>query len=409
MVSHCTVENLYSFFKYSPLLQYLEIEVIIGYPHTTIDDLQLHNVQLIHLTRLILHKFADRFDFLEVILKRTPNLKVLLISTGYRSDLVDTQRWEHLITTSLPLLKIFKFKFRMHGSNIVNKFKQFHTDFWFHQHHWYTEYILTGGKAFMYTVPYMSNRYEVTPNTRRYYNESINNRNTFANVTILQLSLDKKMNSSEYYFPNVKLLILNIVDVDEDDTYDSSKTKQMQCLKTMVNLCNLTHLEIRSSWQLKSLIQLLKEAPYLSSMKINKYMLIRMFENHELCEYFNRITKRLDITIPSPRAFLDSDEISKICEVFSNMGKFRCNIDQPDNLQMILNQLSKLTYMEVFSYKTPHYNAGNSWLQNHQSELDLYSFTIKCESKYFQHDDDDDDDEYYFSDDPFDSDSDSDW
>jgi hypothetical protein len=131
---------------------------------------------------------------------------------------------------------------------------------------------------------------------------------------------------------------------------------------------------------------------------------MQMFENLELCEYFNKMIKRLDVTAPNTRAFINSKQIFKICQVFSNIEKLRCNIDRPDNLQLILNQLSKLIHMKVFSYKTPHYNAGNFWLQDHQSELDLYSFTIKCESDYFQHDD-----EYYSSDDPFDNDIVSDW
>jgi len=380
-ISRCTVEDLYCFFKYLPSLKYLEIRDIIGYPHTTIDELRLHHEQLVNLTRLVIHRFTGRFDFLEGIFKRTPNLKVLVISTGSHSDLIDGPRWQYLITTSLPLLKVFKFKFsflfRIYDSNIVDKFEQFHTEFWFHQHHWYTEYILKRDRALIYTVPYISNGYEVTPDTRRYCNESSNNWHTFVKVTILQLNFDKTTISSQYYFPNVRLLRLNIVDIDEDDTYDSSKTKQIQCLKTMVNLCNLTHLEISSSWHLKSLIQLLKEAPYLSSLKINKYIIMQMFENLELCEYFNKMIKRLDVTAPNTRAFINSKQIFKICQVFSNIEKLRCNIDRPDNLQLILNQLSKLIHMKVFSYKTPHYNAGNFWLQDHQSELDLYSFTIK--------------------------------
>jgi hypothetical protein len=407
-ISRCTVEDLYCFFKYLPSLKYLEIQDIIGYPHTTIDDLRLHHEQLVHLTRLVIHRFTGRFDFLEGIFKRIPNLKVLIISTGSHSDLIDGRRWQYLITTSLPLLKVFKFKFsflfRIYDSNIVDKFEQFHTEFWFHQHHWYTEYILKRDRALIYTVPYISNGYEVTPDTRRYCNESSNNWHTFVKVTILQLNFDKTTISSQYYFPNVRLLRLNIGDIDKDDTYDSSKTKQIQCLKTMVNLCNLTHLEISSSWHLKPLIQLLKEAPYLSSLKINKYIIMQMFENLELCEYFNKMIKRLDVTAPNTRAFINSKQIFKICQVFSNIEKLRCNIDRPDNLQLILNQLSKLIHMKVFSYKTPHYNAGNFWLQDHQSELDLYSFTIKCESDYFQHDD-----EYYSSDDPFDNDIVSDW
>jgi hypothetical protein len=181
------------------------------------------------------------------------------------------------------------------------------------------------------------------------------------------------MVSSEYYFPNLESLILKIIDVD-----DSSKTKQMQCLKTMINLSNLTHLEIQSNWQLMPLIQLLNEAPYLSSIKVNKVFLIQMLNYQELCECFDKMIKKLD-TIDGSWSFFNFEEISKVCQVFSNLENFRCYITETDNLQMIVNQLSQLTYMKKFSFITLFYDIQKSWLNLNQFKTNSYAFTIKCD------------------------------
>jgi hypothetical protein len=164
----------------------------------------------------------------------------------------------------------------------------------------------------------------------------------------------------------------------------------------MVNLYNLVHLEIRSECRWKSpsvILQLLKEASHLSSLKVNKTTLFAMFKNLELCEYLTKMIKKLDISVfLFGCGYLDLNESTKMCQIFCNMEEFRCDIGSSDNLEMILNQLSKLTHMKIFSYKTSYGSAGNWWLQRHKFELDSYSFTIKCESE------DDDDDIYYHSD-----------
>ncbi len=73
-----------------------------------------------------------------MFVKRTPNLKSLTISfAGY--GMIDADKWEELIISSLPHLDIFKFKFscpyEKQEYNIINeKFKQFQTDFWQKQH-----------------------------------------------------------------------------------------------------------------------------------------------------------------------------------------------------------------------------------------------------------------------------------
>jgi hypothetical protein len=64
-----------------------------------------------YLKELIVMKFECEFDNLIQILKRTPNLKSLIISSDSDMNMVDAYQWEHLITSALPYLNIFKFHF----------------------------------------------------------------------------------------------------------------------------------------------------------------------------------------------------------------------------------------------------------------------------------------------------------
>jgi hypothetical protein len=398
-VSYCSVNQLCYFFKYLPGLQYLDIKYLRRPYDTVADEPQSPHNQAVHLKHLVINNLRVGFDALEILLQQTPNLKLLIVSANGYLDIVDACRWRKLINTSLPLLDVFKFKFSLDIEDedhvIVDKFQQFQTKFWYQQHHWYTEYILTKSRALIYTVPYILNEYEITSDTRRYFNKSFNNTITFAKVTDLTLNIGVMTNSDEYYFPNVKSLRLNNTRVDANLGYPFLKIKHIECLKTMVNLYNLVHLEIRSECRWKSpsvILQLLKEASHLSSLKVNKTTLFAMFKNLELCEYLTKMIKKLDISVfLFDYGYLDLNESTKMCQIFCNMEEFRCDIGSSDNLEMILNQLSKLTHMKVFSYKTSYGSAGNRWLQRHQSELDSYSFTIKCES-----DDDEFDDDYMY-------------
>jgi hypothetical protein len=131
---------------------------------------------------------------------------------------------------------------------------------------------------------------------------------------------------------------------------------------------------------------------------VHKDTLFPSFDNSELRRYLNKMIRKLDVTGDDDKSFLDSNEIRKLCQVFSNMEQFRCNVFQPDNLVLILHKLSNLLHMKVFSYKKPYRACAGDWLENYGLETDLYSFTIECEN-----DDDNefDDERYYCLDDSY--------
>jgi hypothetical protein len=55
--------------------------------------------------------FNEHFSELEMLMKQTPNLKCLMISSTVGIDIADARRWEDSITTALLLLTNFKFEF----------------------------------------------------------------------------------------------------------------------------------------------------------------------------------------------------------------------------------------------------------------------------------------------------------
>jgi hypothetical protein len=386
-VSSCSVEDLCVFFTYSPMLQYLRIEHTRRYSSLFANNQRSTDDHALHLKRLVINNFEGEFNSLETFLKRTPNLKSLMISSNGAKELVDACRWQHLITTALPLLNVFKFKFDIklenENNSIVDKFYQFQTDFWHQQHHWYTEYVLNKDEGHIYTVPYISNEYEITQYTKRHCNELSNNMKTFANVTDLTLSLDVINEVGEYYFSNVKSLRLANGDIFNDSF---EETKDIQYLKRIVNLCSITHLELSSEcrWNSPSvMLQLLKEALHLSSLKIDKKNLMKMFDNHELCNYLTKMIKKLDISTSGfNNDTIDYSETKKLCQIFSNLEEFQCDVGRSDNLEIILNELSKLLHITMFSYRTPYTESGYDWLEKHKSELDLYIFFVESECTF---------------------------
>lgn len=384
IISDCSMKELFYLFKYSPRLQYLTIDTINNhYSFSKINELRLIEGHAAHLKRLSINDFQIGFDSLEILVQRTPNLKFLMISANYHIEMIDACRWQRLIKTSLPRLDIFKFGFQVELENYANdisdRFQQFQTEFWHEQHHWYTEWALDKDRVFIYTTPCILDNCMVTSHTRRHWNASINNSMAFKNITDLRLFIEAIRDPFQYHFPNVKSLRLDNDYEYKIHDYPPLRNKHIHCLKSIVNIYNLTHLDILSKCRIESplvFLHLLEEAPHISSLKIGKSTLFSLFKNDELCKYFNNVITKLDIT--SSDNFLDSGEIVKICEIFTNMEQFRCCTRKADNLLLILNELLKLSHMKRFYYKTSDNGCGDQWLKNHASELDFCSFTIEC-------------------------------
>ncbi len=137
----------------------------------------------VYLNKLILENFPGTFDQFELLVKRTPNLKWLLISASKEVDMIDGDRWKQLIRSSLPHLTLFKFIFDylVHSQipDLRAKFQQFKTNFWQNKHHWFVEMILAGNLISIFTIPHFKNAFRLPLNGKGYQNSSISRTDTF--------------------------------------------------------------------------------------------------------------------------------------------------------------------------------------------------------------------------------------
>lgn len=143
--------DLYSFcclLDHAPMVKYLHIKRT-GYESNAVLRERSNGQCALHLKQLVFDDFSPAFEILEFYLSQTPNLKYLTISSMDNS-MSDADKWEQLITSSLPCLNTFKFIFSLSTVSVeydfIIKYERFQTDFWQKQHHWFTEYVISGTK-----------------------------------------------------------------------------------------------------------------------------------------------------------------------------------------------------------------------------------------------------------------------
>jgi hypothetical protein len=96
-------------------------------------------------------------------------------------------------------------------------------------------------------------------------------------------------------------------------------------------------------------LEFLKEAPQLSSITSYISQLSSFFDDDELCKYLNKMIKKLDFCKTWPCVFDNSDELTKFCQIFSNLEQLTCKINQLDELLYLLNHLTKLSFLKVYA------------------------------------------------------------
>jgi len=372
-ISGCSLDQLlYRLFRYVPLLKYLNIQNIYKTSHS-IENCNHHYA--IHLKQIIIGNFEYLFEEFEMFIKLTPNLKSLAISALDNICMIDAYQWEYLIKSSLSYLKIFQFTFGLYcrgkiRNDIVEKFKQFQNDFWCKQHQWFIEYVLDSNSAVIYTIPYMPNTYRLTLCS----NKLIDNFHKFDNVTDLILCYEAAREKCFSYFSNVTSLKLEttFIGSKQDDDH-ILRIKYIKSLKMIFNFYNLKHLDISSYFTIEtsSLLEIFKQTSQLSSIKMNPFILSTLFDDNELCNYLNKMIKKLNIYKFGQDSFNNLNEVEQFCKIFSNVEQLICNINQSNQLLILLNQLSKLSNITVFV--TPSNNSEQlvSWFKNEALKFNL--------------------------------------
>jgi hypothetical protein len=339
-----------------PMLEYLNIQNIPESYETTHSISHSNDYCAVHLRQLIIIRLAADVQELKLLLKQTPNVRSLTISASYHLDEFNPDDWKNLIQSTLPHLNTFNFKFNLEfpghiypneGSAIVEKFTRFQSDFWQEEHHCYTRYTLENGFATIYSTHYITKIYALQLNINRNYEEMTTNSTIFINTTDLTLPSDSINEKCHYYFSNVISLTTHNYDNFSDFDNGILKKEHIQSLKTIVNLSNLKHFYLALESHIVSseaLLEILKEAPQLSSLAIDPDQLISICDDDELCMYLNKMIKKLLIN-GGPSSILKN--VIKFCEIFSNLDYLQCKTDEQDNILYLINHLPKLSILDV--------------------------------------------------------------
>ncbi|UJR18858.1 hypothetical protein I4U23_021986 [Adineta vaga] len=338
-------------------LKYLKINRVV---HKTINETE-NNVKFLNSSSNTLITFhTNSFDndvsYLFMLLKGTPNLENLIISSNNNSSMINASEWKHFIISSLTHLKNFKFHFSIDtfSQNNINEqsLKEFQNDFWYNEHHWYTEYIISTCSTLLYTIPYSYVTFTILPNSHRYYNESINHQKTFDNVKYLRLEFQVLTNRVQYYFPNVDSLsiVTHASSLSGDIEMNYSHLKS---LKTIVNLSNIKCLIVNDDVRCEAkyaIKELFKSATQLTTLNTNLSNIISWFDDDELCKYLKKTIKKLDIGVD---LLQNSDDLERFCEIFSNLEQLECSSNELNTL-FLIEHLPNLIYMKIYphtSYK----------------------------------------------------------
>ncbi|CAF1452759.1 unnamed protein product, partial [Rotaria sordida] len=355
-IPKCYLDSLHKILKTVPMLKYLNCQNISECKKFWNHSIEFKDYQCVHLKQLVMIEFRCKFEDFQMLIKHTPNLKSLFISADYEREMINAYRWEKLIISSLSQLTSFQFKFkisyRKDDYNIFDKFKQFYTKFWQEEHHWLVEYILHDYSAVIYTIPYILNTYTLTIDSIRYSNKLVNQFNTFDNVTDLIIDdqvLTKKV-SHHFRFSKVVSLTLRSSTYMWNKNDNSILREYIESLRTIVNLSNIKHLDISNDHHMEMsfiLLEILKEASNLSSLKIAPHILKSLLDNNDLQKYLNKMIRKLNISGYSQYIFSNSNHIEQFCQIFSNIVELTWEDCDSNDLSYLKNRLLKLSMIKI--------------------------------------------------------------
>ena len=349
-VNFCMLNHCYQILRDIPFLQYLNISRGLQFDPMSSADINLLHGRVNHLKHLIMTDCIPDTDNLMNVIAHMINLRSLTVSVYENSDIINPSRWERLITSSLPHLSIFRFEFGTFDRNeIVREYEEFQSDFWIVKHQWYTECLLAEGtKSYIFTIPYLIDAQSMWLKYVRYSKTLFDDSKTFDNVTSLCLPGEELMKPNGFYFPNNRSLIIQSLPVIANR---NDEQRFIRSLKKTMNLSNLQHLEIPIYSETKRptiLLEILKEAPHLSSLNICNCTIDILKTNTEICRHTSKMIKKLQFCISShSHSCQNLHDVSSVHEVFPNIEEITCYVIKPDACLLLLNNLLKLSKLSI--------------------------------------------------------------
>ncbi|CAF1250917.1 unnamed protein product [Adineta ricciae] len=355
-LSNCSCFDLSHLLEYAPMLNYVNCHQLSFHSRWSYWFSNFNNHKAVYLKKMSLTGFFAPFEYIEILTKQTPNLTNLTISSIVNTDIVDADRWQSLITSSLPHLKVFKFSFEFlfydnDVSNIIDKYDHFQNDFWLKEHRWYTEYSYEEDRAKIYTVPLGAFPFILSTQltTGDYSNTLPKISNKFDNINILTIYHPDVPNKSKYYFPNVKELKLNFCDVEQNQNVPILTGSQyVQSLKSIVNLSHVTYLEVIHNPEIDIvylLTNIFQEARQLSRLCINSHHISVLLESSPLYKHLKTL-RRLWIA-SYPTCFTNVAVMKKFCRIFSGLEYLSCGVKETNHSLVLLRQLPSLSFLVI--------------------------------------------------------------
>jgi hypothetical protein len=385
----CYLSELLSIFNNTTMLKYLKINRLIDYDIRYDDNVNYKSkpreIYAVHLKQLSLGLNSATFERLAVVLQCFPNLEIFSIVAQQSYDITNGDRWQYLIESSLPLLRIFNFYFDCSNNEISMNFSTFQTDFW-HKHHWYTSYVIYNGFTSIYTIPYTYNYFKLTSTTKKYNNSLMNDLNEFDGVKNLTICTSALRDNSSWYFKNVQSLsLINTDNHNHENDEDELKQKHTEYLNKIVNLSNITELNITERCLISPeiLLEILRQMPNISSLKLKEQITSSFDDDYELYELLNRKIKILHFSSNLKYSYTDYNflkikDLDSFCKIFSNVEELHCYIDNVDDFLFILTKCSKLSVIHVNCVIEKVYR----WFENNALGLNVYiNYKSNCPMK----------------------------
>ncbi|CAF1478778.1 unnamed protein product [Adineta ricciae] len=372
IISYCSLKDLSRFFTHVPKLENLEVNVVFREDDDDEDDATIKpfviDGSVMHLKQIRINIFEGEFDELEALLNQSKNLQSLTISTIDNFEIIDADRWQQLITSSLPCLRRFNFRFLVTYTDDDNltvdgTFEQFQSDFWRHQHNWRIVCESYGNQASIYSMPYAFTRYTLQSTCRKAANR-------YGKVTDLTLYLEQVVNFDEHQFPNVQSIKFESLFDEHSDEY-LGKHVQYPTRTAHVDVSSLNEYKARNI-----LSRLATGTSQLVSIKIHRNLLAVLFANEELRELLKKIIRKLNIVGIHGTQLIKYHELKIICKMFTNIEEFTCDVLDTTSLFQILLALSTLSNMKLCCLTSFPSVRRSFWLKNYGRKLKKYPFTI---------------------------------
>ncbi|CAF3964394.1 unnamed protein product [Rotaria sordida] len=317
--------NFNALLSYIPKIRRLTFHYLDG-SHNK--QLELFSCYSKHLTYVSINMRDINFDKFELMIKNLfHQLQILHITTNYDRTYFDANRWEQIILSSMPDLRIFDFQYinfiennnnnQLIYNSIVN---QFCSSFWF-QRKWFFGYQFYMEEYQKYVIFYSINPYrrkqytlykQLTENFRsRHPTSHINS------VDHVNIQDEEAIMNCVNYFRNATKLTLS-------HNFAESRVWLRIILKRIIPLKQLTTLIIDcDTFSFDQLIKLLHFTPNIHTLTFNSQsitesnsMLIQQSETFRLVSNTNKIT---NVTIKEKYSFENIKLFVALCPQMQNL------------------------------------------------------------------------------------------